>query len=215
LKGISTRAEIGSLKSKEITLSSSHRFFREEMDVLPGTSSLQISLGASSETKTEPDLYLYDCTDEKNGCGLKQAGTAPNVVRKLLVDHPATGKWIAVIDGSGLFKDPRRIVYQEVMTNPRYGRAEVSQTPEAVAPGGSWKIEVKPYTIAVPSRGRRPVVLLLVEDRKVFEFSQNFKKTYPERSRDQERSGAPVVADTVVPICCQKRDATNKGMVRH
>jgi hypothetical protein len=180
LKGASTRADIGCLKTTEATLTQKSDASRHEIDVVPGTTNLLVSIGRPSDTKASLDLYLYDCTKD-SGCKLKKSETGGNSEEAILVRNPAPGKWVTIVAGFSLPQGQTRVDYGEVMTHPLYGNPQVVKTPDSVPTGESWKVNFTERFKALPTEPVLPAILVIVEDKQVSDFSEDFKKQYPDR----------------------------------
>jgi hypothetical protein len=170
LKGGESHAALGAMRTETVTLTTGQLAARREIEVIPGTSSLQVSVSGAKEKTADADLYLYDCTDEKRGCEFRKSSIGSGADETITIDNPAAGKWVAVIDPYDLPNGKATLEYTEVMTHPRFGTVAVTATPATLAPVQQWKVEVTPDVKAVPTSPRRLCAVVSVVDQATFEY---------------------------------------------
>jgi Subtilase family len=170
LKGAESRAALGAMRTESVTLTAGELAARREIEVAPGTGTLNVSVGRASDRAADADLYLYDCTDEKRGCEFRKSSAGAGTDEAITIDNPAAGKWVVVIDPYDLPNGKATVEYKEVMTNPLFGTAAVTATPATLARAQQWKVEVTPDVKAMPTSSRRLCVVVSVVDQATFEY---------------------------------------------
>lgn len=173
LKGAESHAALGAMRTETVTLTAGQLAARREIEVIPGTSSLQVSVSGAKEKTADADLYLYDCTDEKRGCEFRKSSIGSGADETITIDNPAAGKWVVVIDPYDLPNGKAMLKYTEVMTHPRFGTVAVTPAPATLASGQQWQVELTSDVKAVPMSPRRLCAVVSVVDQATFEFRKS------------------------------------------
>lgn len=123
-----------------------------QINVDPGSTSLRVTIGSTSDPAADLDLYLYNCTS--GACNLAGQSADGDSEESVTVSNPAAGVWIALIDGYSVPAGTTTYNYVDVFANPAFGSVSVTDA-NALRPAGStWTV---PGTITAnipPAAGR-------------------------------------------------------------
>jgi hypothetical protein len=199
LKGAETRAALGAMRTETVTLTRGEIAARREIEVAPGTSSLQVSISGAGDSAADADLYLYDCTDEKRGCEFRKSSAGVGADEVLMIDSPSAGRWVVVIDPYELPNAKAKLEYTEVVTHPVFGTAKVTSLPRTLASGQQWQVEVTDDVRATPAGPRRLCAMVTVVDQATFEY----RKSHLSISQVPKAPG--VLTTVIVPLDARAR----------
>jgi Subtilase family len=194
LNRVQTRSALGAMETETVTLTAGNLGRRREIEVEPGTSSLQVSVREVRDTVSDVDLYLYDCTNERHDCEFKKSSAGAGAYETIRIDNPPAGKWLLVIDPYDLPNGNGTFEYKEITTNPLFGTVAVTPAPASLAPGQQWKAEVTSDVKTLPTGRRRLCVVVSVVDQATFEY----RKSHLSPSQVPRAPG--ILTTVVVPL---------------
>jgi hypothetical protein len=108
--------------TREIALGAPLTF---EIAVPEGATKLISEVRDPSETAADVDLYLYKC--EKESCRLWSYSANAGATESIIVDKPAAGRWVTVIDPVAVPEHKKlSIRYADAFTLPAFGTSSAS-----------------------------------------------------------------------------------------
>ncbi|TDW23638.1 S8 family serine peptidase [Kribbella kalugense] len=123
-----------------------------QVNVTPGTTRLQATIGGASDIKADLDLFIYNCTS--GTCLLAAQSAGSTAEESAAVNNPAVGVWVVLVDGFGVPSGTTTYNYRDVLTNAAYGSIAVADANALRATGAQWTVSATVTPTAVPAAGR-------------------------------------------------------------
>jgi hypothetical protein len=133
-----------------------------EVTVPEGSATLVARAGKPSDTGTDLDLYVYDCTGKE--CRPSGNDARPSGDEMVTVQNPAAGKWKIVVDAASVPSGSTTYDYMDVVFNQSFGMVAVTDQPAKRAEQARWSAKTNVWTASLPD-GRSPFAALLLEAR--------------------------------------------------
>lgn len=122
------------------------------VQVSPGSTRLQATIGDTSDLAADLDLYLFDCSS--GSCVLTAQSADGDSEESVAIDNPAAGNWIVLIDGYSVPAGSTTYNYLDVFTNAAFGSVAVTDA-NALRPAGAvWTVPGSVVANAAPTTGR-------------------------------------------------------------
>ena len=135
-----------------------------QVEVLPGSTALLASLNGVSDPEADLDLYVFDCTDEDEGCEAARVDGDPLGDEVVFVEDPAPGPWKIVVDGFHVPGQLAELDYLDAVLNPVYGTVSTTDLPQERATGDRWLGKVRSWIApASHGEGREALTMVRVE----------------------------------------------------
>jgi subtilisin family serine protease len=123
-----------------------------DIHVAPGSTALTVKIGNPTDTGSDLDLYLYNCTS--GSCHLAGASTSGSAEEQVALANPAAGLWKALVDPYAIPSGATQYDYLDVFTNPAFGHVTVTDSATARAHGAAWTAPASVQANAAPDPGR-------------------------------------------------------------
>jgi hypothetical protein len=131
-----------------------------EINVNPGSASISARINAASDTHSDLDLYLFDCTGKE--CVLKDFSQKDGSDEQVEVENPAAGKWKVVIDPFFVPSGKTTCKYEDFFTNSVFGLISPVGEPSLHTSGSTWKERVNIQLRNAPVSPRQLAALVAV-----------------------------------------------------
>ena len=134
-----------------------------EVEVLAGSTALLARTSTVSGPGSDLDLYVFDCTDEEEGCRAARVDGDPVGDETVFVRNPAAGMWKIVVDAFSLPAEAVALDYVDAVLNSAYGSVSVTDLPQDREPGDRWLTKLRTWTAPAARQGERePIPFLLI-----------------------------------------------------
>ena len=120
--------------------------------VTPGSTSLRVTIGGTSDLQADLDLFLYNCTS--GTCVLAAQSADGDSEESVMVANPKDGTWVALVDGYSVPSGSTTYSYTDVFTNPTFGAVAVTDADALRPAAGSWTVPGSVTAKAAPAAGR-------------------------------------------------------------
>jgi hypothetical protein len=180
-----------------------------EITVPKGATSLLARVSGVGDTRTDLDLYLFDCTEpekapEEKAAELEKgnkASPAPKPIcgtvakaadvgtdGEVSVSNPRAGRWMVAVDGYSVPGGPVTYQYLDVFTHPSFGSVAVADPPEERKPSTAWTSKANAWAASLPTPPRQLAARVTAVSQDVFGWGGSFtnrqKQTVPLGSAD-------------------------------
>jgi hypothetical protein len=137
-----------------------------EVEVLPGSDALLARAFAVSDPGADLDVYLFDCTDQEEGCRAARVDGDPVGDETAMVLNPEPGAWKVVVDAPDVPSESTEFDYLDAVFNPTFGMVSTSDLPQERVRNAHWMVKTHTWIApAVHEDGRMPYAALLVKGR--------------------------------------------------
>ncbi len=120
--------------------------------VTAGSTSLRATIGNTSDTGADLDLFVFNCTS--GTCVLAGQSADGDSEESVTIANPAAGTWVVLVDGFDVPSGSTTYDYTDVFTNPAFGSVSVTDA-NALRPAGStWTVPGTVTANAAPAAGR-------------------------------------------------------------
>jgi hypothetical protein len=123
-----------------------------QINVAPGSTSLRVTIGGTSDQQADLDLFLYQCTT--GSCVLRAQSADGDSEESVTVANPAAGIWVALVDGFAVPAGTTTFNYVDVFANPAFGGVSVTDANALRPAGSSWTVPATVTANAAPGSGR-------------------------------------------------------------
>ncbi|TQM57831.1 S8 family serine peptidase [Humibacillus xanthopallidus] len=120
--------------------------------VTAGSTSLRATIGSTSDTGADLDLYVYNCTS--GSCVLAGQSADGDSEESVTITNPAAGTWVTLVDGYAVPSGSTTFNYVDVFTNAAFGAAAVTDANALRPAGSSWTVPGTVTANAAPAAGR-------------------------------------------------------------
>jgi hypothetical protein len=120
--------------------------------VTPGTTSLRATIGNTSDTGADLDLFVYNCTT--GPCVLAGQSADGDSEESVTISNPAAGDWLVLVDGFAVPTGSTDYDYVDVFTNPAFGSVSVTDANALRPAGSSWTVPGTVTANAAADAGR-------------------------------------------------------------
>ncbi|HEU5099946.1 MAG TPA: S8 family serine peptidase [Roseiflexaceae bacterium] len=118
------------------------------VDVAPGSTSLRVTIGGTSDPAADLDLYVI-----RNGAIIGQSADGDSE-ESVTIANPAAGTYTILIDGYAVPAGTTTYNYVDVFVNPAFGSVSVTDADALRAAGSSWTAAGSVTANAAPAAGR-------------------------------------------------------------
>jgi hypothetical protein len=125
---------------------------QSQVNVTPGTTRLQATIGGASDINADLDLFLFNCTS--GTCVLAAQSAGSTAEESAAVNNPAVGVWVVLVDGFAVPSGTTTYNYRDVLTNAAYGSIAVADANALRAAGAQWTVSAAVTPTAAPAAGR-------------------------------------------------------------
>jgi hypothetical protein len=122
------------------------------INVSAGSASLRVTIGHTSDTGADLDLYVYNCTT--GTCALAGQSADGDSEESVTISNPAAGVWVSLVDGFDVPAGSTTYDYVDVYTNPAFGSVAVTDVNALRPSGSSWTVPASVTANAAPAAGR-------------------------------------------------------------
>jgi hypothetical protein len=122
------------------------------VSVTAGSTSLRATIGSTSDTGADLDLYVYNCTT--GSCVLAGQSADGDSEESVTIANPAAGTWVTLVDGYAVPSGSTTFSYVDVFTNPAFGSVAVTDANALRPAGSSWTVPGAVTANAAPAAGR-------------------------------------------------------------
>jgi subtilisin family serine protease len=133
-----TATAFASVRSVSATIAAGGAQQRYPINVLPGTTSLNVTIGGASDPGADLDLFVYNCTS--GTCVLAGAGTGSTATESVTISSPTVGTWLALVDPFAVPSGSTTYTYTDSFANPVYGSVTTPPDGASRASGATWSI---------------------------------------------------------------------------
>jgi hypothetical protein len=133
-----TATAFASVRSVNATIAAGGAPQRYPINVLPGTTSLNVTIGGASDPGADLDLFVYNCTS--GTCVLAGAGTGSTANESVTISSPTVGTWLALVDPFAVPSGSTTYTYTDSFANPVYGSVTTPPDGASRASGATWSI---------------------------------------------------------------------------
>src|SRR5690606_22687561 len=127
------KTSLAGLRSMEETLRAGQTL-THDIEVEAGTELLVAELEVVESKGQDVALFLYDCT--KAACVTSRRLECNGRTKRILVEHPAAGKWKALVVASG--SGEAKVRYSDYYSHPGLGTLATTDTIQKRGPGADW-----------------------------------------------------------------------------
>ena len=120
--------------------------------VAAGSSSLRATIGGTSDTAADLDLFVFNCTT--GTCVLVGQSADGDSEESVTIANPAAGQWLVLVDGFAVPAGTTTYNYLDVFVNPGFGSVSVTDANAVRPAGASWVVPGSVTANAVPAAGR-------------------------------------------------------------
>ncbi|MCW2607038.1 MAG: Outer rane stress sensor protease DegS, partial [Frankiales bacterium] len=120
--------------------------------VSPGSTSLRATIGRTSDTAADLDLFVYNCTVDP--CVLAGQSADGDSEESVTIANPAAGTWVVLVDGYSVPAGSTTFDYLDVFSNPAFGGVAITDASAPRPAGQSWTVPGTVTVNAAPSAGR-------------------------------------------------------------
>ena len=120
--------------------------------VTPGSTSLRVTIGGTSDPAADLDLFVYNCTS--GTCLLAGQSADGDSEESVTIANPAAGTWVALVDGYAVPAGTTTYNYVDVFANPAFGTVSVTDANALRTAGSSWTVPGTVTANAAPAAGR-------------------------------------------------------------
>lgn len=132
-----------------------------ELEVLPGSSVLEVRVGNTSDPEADLDVYVFDCTGEDCRGALVDADPVGDEI--VTVRNPSAGSWKVVVDAASVPGSGTHFDYLDVVFNPAYGMVTATDMPQERGREAHWSTKAHSWVApAAHGEGRTPFLALRV-----------------------------------------------------
>ncbi|MCE7006211.1 S8 family serine peptidase [Kibdelosporangium philippinense] len=121
--------------------------------VLPGSTSLSVAIGKTSDPVADLDLFLFNCTT--GTCVLAAQSADADSEESVRVVNPAAGLWVSLVDGFAVPAGTTDFDYQDVFSSPQLGTLAINDANAQRGVGATWSTAATVTAAAVPPAGRK------------------------------------------------------------
>ncbi|MDE1175711.1 MAG: S8 family serine peptidase [Edaphobacter sp.] len=126
------------------------------IEVPEGSERLVVQVNQQKSSEDDLDLYLYHVQPDGLAV-LRGSGDSQGSTEELTIDHPAGGKWIAVVDGFRVPNGATTFTYRDTFFHPLLGTVDASDKPKQRRQNEEWNSAVNVRVNARPT-GKRILV---------------------------------------------------------
>lgn len=120
--------------------------------VTPGSTSLRVTIGGTSDLAADLDLYVFNCTS--GTCVLAGQSADGDSEESVTINNPTPGVWVALVDGFAVPAGTTTYNYVDVFSNPAFGAISVTDANALRPAGSSWTVPASVTANAAPAAGR-------------------------------------------------------------
>lgn len=124
------------------------------IDVPAGSTMLRARINRSSNSDTDLDLYLFDCTGDR--CVPRKSSIGDGSDEEVVITNPSRGIWKVVVDAAAVPSGQVSYSYLDVVFNPRWGGGVATDIVQERASDEAWKAAVHVWLAGMPDGGREP-----------------------------------------------------------
>ncbi|ALG13482.1 serine protease [Kibdelosporangium phytohabitans] len=126
---------------------------QRQINVLPGSTSLRVAIGNTSDIKADLDLALFNCTS--GSCVLAAQSADADSEEAVSVSNPAPGVWISLVVGYAVPAGTTDYDYNDLFSSPQLGTVTVNDSDAQRGLGATWNAPATVTAAAVPPAGRK------------------------------------------------------------
>jgi subtilisin family serine protease len=120
--------------------------------VTSGSSALRATIGHTSDSAADLDLFVYNCTT--GSCVLAGQSADGDSEESVTITNPAPGTWVTLVDGYSVPSGSTTFDYVDVFTSPALGSVQVTDA-NALRPASSaWTVPGSVTALSAPASGR-------------------------------------------------------------
>jgi hypothetical protein len=123
-----------------------------QLTVTPGSTSLTVTIGNTTDTRADLDLSVYNCAT--GSCVLAGQSAGSGSEESVTIPNPAAGRWVAVVDGYAVPAGTTAYDYFDAFTNPAFGGIAANDPSAAHASGSAWTVPATVTAASAPAAGR-------------------------------------------------------------
>jgi hypothetical protein len=123
-----------------------------DITVTAGSTSLRVTIGSPSDPAADLDLFLYNCTS--GSCVLAGQSADGDSEESVTIANPATGRWVALIDGYAVPAGTTTYNYIDVFANAAFGNVAIADAHMLRPAGTVWTVSGTVTALAAPAAGR-------------------------------------------------------------
>ena len=120
--------------------------------VTAGSTSLRATIGNTSDTAADLDLFVFNCTT--GPCVLAGQSADGDSEESVTIANPAAGNWVVLVDGFAVPAGNTDYDYVDVFTNATFGSVSVTDANALRPAGSSWTVPGSVTANAAPAAGR-------------------------------------------------------------
>jgi subtilisin family serine protease len=117
-----------------------------------GTSSLRATIGNTSDTGADLDLFVFNCTS--GACALAGQSADGDSEESVTIANPAAGNWVVLVDGYSVPAGSTDFDYVDVAVNSAFGSVAVTDANALRPAGSSWTVPATVTANTAPASGR-------------------------------------------------------------
>ena len=122
------------------------------VNVIAGTTALRATIGGTSDTAADLDLFVYNCTT--GTCVLAGQNADGDSEESVTINNPAAGEWRVDVVGYAVPAGTTSYQYIDVATNTAYGSVLITDADALRPAGSSWIVPGTVTPGSVPDANR-------------------------------------------------------------
>ena len=122
------------------------------MEVAAGSTSLRATIGGTSDTGADLDLFVFNCTS--GSCVQAGSNADGDSEESVTIANPAAGTWAILVDGFAVPAGSTTYKYLDIFTHAMFGTVSVTDADALRPAGATWTIPGTVVANAAPAAGR-------------------------------------------------------------
>lgn len=126
---------------------------QRQINVVPGSTSLRVAIGNTSDVKADLDLALFNCTS--GACVLAAQSADADSEEAVSVSNPVPGVWISLVAGYAVPAGTTAYDYNDLFSSPQLGTLSINDSDAQRGIGATWNTSGTVTATSVPPAGRK------------------------------------------------------------
>lgn len=122
------------------------------VEVAAGSTSLRATIGGTSDTGADLDLFVFNCTS--GSCVQAGSNADGDSEESVTIANPAAGTWAILVDGFAVPAGSTTYKYLDIFTHAMFGTVSVTDADALRPAGATWTIPGTVVANAAPAAGR-------------------------------------------------------------
>ena len=149
--GRAVGSTLGSARRGTFTIGNENH---QQYDVMvtPGSTSLRVAIGSTSDKAADLDLMVFNCT--VTPCVLAGQSADGDSEESVTINNPAAGRWQVRVDGFSVPSGSTTYSYLDLFVNQAFGAIAITDANALRAAGAAWTVPATITPNTAPGNGR-------------------------------------------------------------